>query len=222
MSATLRQLKLRSYTAYYNNSFLLRTEIVVNGQKTQVDINEKGWLTLNCRHPKAAVTFDSLIRQVDATLQQHFIHGVSQYWCEEMPLFQLKVTGPDDLRKLFSLEEQIQEDIALKFNDSITTLLQSSNPEAPPPGLSVMAKMEVFFLIPDNVNKDGKLIRVDKDNLLHCVDLLKESVVFDFGAVCRAYRVNPSREDKGNSYTTFDMCKLGMYVLILITQVHRG
>ena len=196
MSAVLRQLKLRSYTAYYNNAFLLRTEIAVNGQRTQVDINEKGWLTLNCRHPKAAITFDSLIRQVDATLQEHLIHGVSQYWCEDMPLFQLKVTGPDDLRKLFSLEEQIQEDIALKFNDSITTRLQLSDPEASP-RLSVMSKMEVFFLIPDNINKDAKLIRVDNDNLLHCMDLLKESVVFDFGAVCRAYRINPMCEDKG-------------------------
>ena len=206
MSVSSKQLKLpkhhrlRLHTTYYNNSFLLRTEIVVNGQRTQVDINEKGWLTLNCRHPKAAVTFDSLIRQVDSTFQQHLIHGVSQYWCEEMPLFQLKVSGPDDLRKLFALEEQIQDDIALKFNDSITTQLQSSNPETPPPRLRVLVKMEVFFLIPDNVKKDGKLIRVDKDNIVHCVDLLKESAIFEFDAVYRAYRINPTHEDKGSYF----------------------
>lgn len=115
-----------------------------------------------------------------------------------MPLFQLKVTRPDDLKKLFALEEQIQEDLALKFNDSLNTHLQLSNPEGPTPKLLVIVQMEVYFLIPDNVNKDGKLIRVCKDNLVHCVDLLKESAVFDFDAVCRAYCVNPTHEDKGN------------------------
>ena len=70
----------------------------------RVDINEKGWLTLNQRQlspltpssDKWMLPFNSII----------FIHGVSQYWCEEMPLFQLKVTGPDDLRKLFSLKDK--------------------------------------------------------------------------------------------------------------------
>ena len=192
-----KELKPQLHTTYYNSSFLLRTEISVNDQRTQVDINDKGWLTLNCRHPKAAVTFDSLIRQVDSTLQQHLIHGVSQYWCEEMPLFQLKVTGPDDLRKLFSLEEQIQEDLALKFNDSIKMHIKSSNSRVSCPRLGVQVHMEVYFLIPDNVNKDGKLIRVHKNNLLKCVELLKESTVFDFDAVYRAYRINPTQEDTG-------------------------
>ena len=194
MSSSI-QLKLLPYTTYYNNSFLLRTEIVVNGQRAQVDIDERGWLTLNCRYPKAAITFDSLIQQVNAILQNYLIHGVSQYWCEEMPLFQLKVSCPDDLKKLFSLEKEIQDELALKFNDSFKALLQSSKTSSP--RLVVTVQMEVYFLIPDSVRKDGKLIRVHKNNVIECMDLLAESAVFDIDAVYRAYRINPTQEDKG-------------------------
>ena len=198
MSASLGQLsqQLRPHTTFYNNCFLWRTKIIVNGQDAQVGVNENGWLTLNCRHPHVGITFDSLIRRVDEILHSHGIHGVSQYWCEDMPLFQLKVTGPSDLRKLFSLEKKLQKDLAVMMNKEMKGLLQTSNPDASP-RLLVQVASEIYLLTPNNVEKNGKLMKINKKNFMSGMDLFAGSAVFDFGALFRAYRINPAQEDEG-------------------------
>ena len=198
LSKSLGQLsqRLRPYTTFYNNSFLWCTKIAVNGQSTQVGVNEDGWLTLNCCQPQVSITFDSLIRHVDRILHSHGVHGVSQYWCEENPLFQLKVSSPRDLRKLLSLEKKIQKDLALVMSREMKALLQASNPDATCQFL-VQVASEIYLLIPDNVIKDGKLLRINKKNVMAGMNLLAGSAVFDFGALFRAFRINPQLEDNG-------------------------
>ena len=110
--------------------------IAVNGQSAQVGVSEDGWLTLNCRQPQVGMTFDSLIWHVDGILHSHGVHGVSQYWCEENPLFQLKMSRPDDLRKLFRLEKEIQKELALVINREMKVQLQKRDPSASPQSLS--------------------------------------------------------------------------------------
>ena len=198
MSSSLKHLsqRLRPHTTFYKNFFLWRLMIAVNGQNAQVGVNEDGWLTISCRQPKVGITFDSLIRHVDMILHSHGIHGVSQYWCEENPLFQLKVSGPDDLRKLFRLEKKIQKDLVLMINREMKAQLQESDPDASPHFL-VQVASEIYLLIPNTPVKDGKLIRISKKNFLSGMDLLAGSAVFDFGALFRAYRINPTQEDSG-------------------------
>lgn len=126
--------KLSIRTSLYNKFFLLRLEIFINGQPAQVEADRKGWLTLYCRNPKVGVTFESLLAFVNNVLQQYGLHGVSNYWCEEVPLFELKISSHDDLTKLFDLEKKIQEDIASKIKghmaqtkaESLTTTLDIS------------------------------------------------------------------------------------------------
>ena len=198
MSASLEQVsqRLRPHTTFYNNYFLWRLLITVNGQSAQVGVSEDGWLTLNCRQPQVGMTFDSLIGHVDRILHSHGVHGVSQYWCEENPLFQLKVSRPEDLRKLFRLEKKIHADLALMINREMTGKLQEGDPDASPQ-LLVQVASEIYLVIPDNVVKDGKLVGINKKNFMSGMDLLAGSAVFDFGAVFRAYRFNPSQEDSG-------------------------
>ena len=193
------QLKLRHpiRTTYYKNFFLLRTEIVVNGQHTQVGVNEKGWLTLNCRNPNVGVTFDSLVTDVSEVLQQHGLPAVSNYWCEEVPLFELKGTSQNELQKLLNLEGKIREELALKINSRMKAQLEHSASAAPPPDLHVVVEPQLYLIIPDHTHMDGKPIRIENKNFAECMALFGESGLFDFGAVFRASRANLERQDTG-------------------------
>ena len=185
------------HTAYYKNFFLLRTEIVVNDQQAQVGINEEGWLTLNCRNPKLGVTFDSLVTDVNEVLQQHGLHGVSNYWCEEVPLFELKGTSQNELEKLLSLEGEIQEELALKIRTRMKDLLQHSTATDSSSDLHILVHPQLYLLIPDYAHMDGRPIHINKGNFSECMALFGESRLFDFGAVFRAARTNQSKEDTG-------------------------
>ena len=133
----LLKLKHPIRTTYYKNFFLLRTEVVVNDHHAQVGVDEKGWLTFNCRNPSVGVTFDSLVTDVSEVLQQHGLLAVSTYWCEEVPLFELKVTSRNELQTLLNLEGKIREELALEdklTNESSTGTLRSQRwPSSRPP-----------------------------------------------------------------------------------------
>ena len=194
----LLKLKHPIRTTYYKNFFLLRTVVVVNGQHAQVGVDEKGWLTLNCRNPSIGVTFDSLVTDVSEVLQQHGLPAVSNYWCEEVPLFELKGTSRDELQKLLNLEGEIREELALKINSRMRAELEPSDPSAaPPPDLHVLVEPQLYLIIPDHTHMDGKPIRIENKNFAECMALFGESGVFDFGGVFRASRDNPERQDTG-------------------------
>ena len=199
MSAQQEQLqpKLRHpiRTTYYKNFFLLRTVVLVNGQHAQVGVNEKGWLTLNCRNPSVGMTFDSLVTDVSEVLQQHGLPAVSNYWCEEAPLFELKV---NELQKLLILEEKIREELALKINLRMRAQLEPSASAGPPPDLHVLVEPQLYLIIPDHTHMDGKPIRIEHTNFADCMALFWESGMFNFGVVFRASLANPERQDKGS------------------------
>ena len=214
----LLKLKHPIRTTYYKNFFLLRTVVLVNGQHAQVGVDEKGWLTLNCRNPSVGVTFDSLVTDVSEVLQQHGLPAVSNYWCEEVPLFELKGTSRDELQKLLNLEGKIREELALKINSRMRAQLEPSDPSAaPPPDLHVLVEPQLYLIIPDHTHMDGKPIRIENKNFTECMALFGESGVFDFGAVFRASRANPERQDKGSYMQYFYlMCEqLSLCVRVL-------
>ena len=199
MEISATQLQQKSphlhHTTYYKNFFVMRTIIVVNGQQAQVGVDNEGWLTLSCRNPKVGVTFDSLVTDVNEVLQQHGLHGVSNYWCEEVPLFELKGTSQKELEKLLNLEGEIREQLALKINTRMKALLQHSATSSP--SLHVLVQPQLYLLIPDYTHMDAKPIQIKKANFAECMALFSESRLFDFGAVFRASRDNPSRKDTG-------------------------
>ena len=201
MSVQQEQLKLKLKhpirTTYYKNFFLLRTVVLVNGQPAQVGVNENGWLTLNCRNRSVGVTFDSLVTDLSEVLQQHGLPAVSNYWCEEVPLFELKVPSQNELQKLLNLEGKIRKELALKINSRMRAELESLASAGPPPDLHVLVEPQLYLIIPDHTHMDGKPIRIENKNFAECMTLFGESGVFNFGAVFRALRDNPERQDTG-------------------------
>ena len=200
--------KLPIHTVFHNNFFLLRTEVVINGQYAEVGSNRKGWLTLNSCNPKVAVTFDSLVNDVNEVLQGNGMEGVTNYWCEEVPLFEVKVSSKGDLKRLLHFRDKLKERLASKIATRMTAQLQAPNHSAPPPSLHVQVQSQVYLLIPDSQRKDGRIIEVTKDNIEPCMNLCmhEDNAVFDFAALFKRFHENPSREDKGINTLVYCLC----------------
>ena len=196
-------LKLSIHTSYFSNFFILRTEVVINGQLAVVGADEKGWLTLNSRYPEVEVTFDSIVSDVNEILQSHGLEGVTNYWCEEVPLFEVKVSSQKDLKCLLKVVEKVKEELSSMIAKRMAAQLQSPDASAPPPGLHVLVQPHVYLLIPDSHNMDGRVIKVTKDNIASCIALCADGNVFNFGAFFRAFRANPNRVDEGIRNKTF-------------------
>lgn len=221
MTVTVEQLKeklkLPIRTTFYSNLFLLRTEVVINGQCAVIGADEKGWLTLNSRYPQVGVTFDSLVTDVNDVLQRHGMEAVTNYWCEEMPLFELKVSSQDSLKRFLRLEEKIKEELASKIASRMTAQLQSPDSSILSPSLHVLVQPRVYLLVPDYTTSNGKTIPIKKENITASMKLFGDSNVFDFGALFRAARTNPTMEDTGiiinvDTYIMNEHCKSYNYI----------
>ena len=143
------------------------------------------------------MTFDSLVTDVSEVLQQYGLPAVSNYWCEEVPLFELKGTSRNELQKLLNLEGNIREELALKINSRMRAQLEPSGSATPPPDLHVLVEPQLYLISPDHTYMDGIPIRIENKNFAECMALFGESGVFDFGAIFRASRDNPERQDTG-------------------------
>lgn len=205
VSATKLQQKAQHliHYNYYKNFFLLRTEILVNGEQTQLDTDERGWLTINSQNMKIGVTFDSLVTDMNDALHQYGLHGVSNYWCEEVPLFELNGFSPTELERFLNMQSDICDKLALKISIRMKDILQELTTKTAgvfSPALNVEVKPELYLIIPDYEEMDGRPVRLTEANFTECMDLFGSSGVFDFGAIFRAYRSNPSRDDTGIIY----------------------
>ena len=188
------------HTTYYSNFFLLRTKISINGELAQVGVDKRGWLTLNSRDQEVSVTFDSLVTDVNDVLQQHGLHGVSNYWCEEVPLFELRGTSQDELGTFLRVEGKIRRQLGQKIQTRMNTILEERASSAHADfslDLTVVVEPELYLIIPDQGSKDGKPIQITEENFAECMALFGRSKMFDFGSIFRAARANPRREDTG-------------------------
>jgi len=70
------------------------------------------------------------------------------------------------------------------------------------PSLHVLVQPRVYLLIPDYTTKNGKTIQIKKENVTASMTLFGDSSMFDFGALFRALRTNPTMEDTGISYSS--------------------
>ena len=194
MSVSEVQLKLRPHTTYYKNFFLFRVPIIISGQPAQVGIDDRGWLALNSRYPGVGVTFDSLIHDVREVLQEHGAGDVSNFWCEEAPLFELKITTPNELKKLLTCEK-IKSKLASRIATRMMAQLQPPDHCAsPPPSLHVQVQPQVHLLIPGK-ESDGNAILINEENMGECMAMCKGSGV-NMGAFFRALRTPQPKKDE--------------------------
>ena len=182
----LTQLRSSPHTAYHLNIFLLRVHLTINDQPAQIS-SDRGHLTIGSRYPPVSITFDSLTTEVETIVKKYDLKGVSNYWCEDVPLFELKVPSHEDLKRLLRSEERVQKDLETRITAMLTQQQQQS-PEPVEP-VAVYADAEVYMLTPLPEGKDASITRVTSENLAKCTTEWRESEVFNFGALFRAFRM---------------------------------
>ena len=182
-SSDLPKLRSSPYTTYHLNIFLLRVHLTINDQPAQITISNDGHLTIGCRYPPVSFTFNSLTTEVETIVQKYGLEGVSNYWCEDVPLFELKVPSQDGLKRLLRSEERVQKDLESR----ITAMLAQQ--QQLPESVAVYADAEVYMLTPLPEGKDASITRVTSENLAKCTTEWKESEVFNFGTLFRAFRM---------------------------------
>ena len=157
-----------------------------SGQPTQIT-SDDGHLTINCHYPSVSISFDSLITEVDTVMKKYGLEGVSNYWCEDVPLFELKLSSEDCLKRLLHSEEKVQNELASRI--AAVLLAQQQQQKSANP-VAVCAVTEVYMLTPRPETKDAHIIRVSPQNLAACISLWRESEMFNFGALFRAFRMD--------------------------------
>ena len=182
-SSDLTQLRSSPHTAYHQSLFLLRVHLTINDQPAQIS-SDRGHLTIGSRYPPVSITFNSLITEVDTIVQNYGLERVSNYWCEDVPLFELKVPSHEDLKRLLRSEEKVQKELETR----ITAMLTQRQQQSPEP-VAVYADAEVYMLTPRPERKDASITRVTSENLAKCTTEWRESEVFNFGALFRAFRM---------------------------------
>ena len=110
------QLRFTTRTTYYNNLFLLRTLISINGQLAEIGCSVAagtGKLTLNCRYPSVSIAMDSISAELTPILKKNGVYEVTNFWCDgEVPLFGIAFSSQYGLKKLLRCTEKMQAELA--------------------------------------------------------------------------------------------------------------
>ena len=185
---------LKTCTSFKSAFFLLRVPIIINGKPATIGTC-KGMLTLNSDHPSLNITFDSLFNDVSAVVKKYGKLHITNNWCEDVPLFELKFSTPAQMKRFVRSAEEVQNELESMISAKLTEKQGASDPSSVHPLPPVEVPSEVFLLTPGYANKDSDLVLVTSDNLSTCLTLWKESEVFiNFRACFRAYRTRQADE----------------------------
>ena len=179
------------HTAYHLSFFLLRVPLSIGGQAAQITVSGGGHLAISCRYPPVSITFDSLTTEVDTIVKKCGVKGVSNYWCEDVPLFELKLSSQDGFKRFLRSQERVQNELASRIAAMLAQQHKSSGP------VVVTAHTEVYMLTPRPERKDARIVRVSSEKELDtCTTLWRESEVFNFGALFRAFSKDTPNQGK--------------------------
>ena len=171
------------HTTYYQSFFILRVPLVINDQPAQIS-SDDGHLTISCWYSSVTITFDTLTTEVNAVVKKYGLEGVSNYWCEDVPLFELKLSSHENLKRFlpFHSEGKVQSELASRIATMLTQQWKLPNLGA------VSVHTEVYMLTPHPERNHASIIQVTSQNLAKCIATWRESKVFDFGTLFRAFR----------------------------------
>jgi len=205
-------LQLTTHTTYYSSFFLLRTPVTINGQPAQVGCSSDGELTLSCRYPSLSLPLHSIRASLEEVVKTHGISRVGDIHCEEVPLFPVSFSSENNLRKFLINRDSAQQQLESLFpvrlptrhqqsasdwstpdqqpsSDQSTSDLQPTSSQQPASNqLPTHVQLQLFLVSPDAVTKDARVVEVTLENHSACMALFKESEMFDYWSLFRAYR----------------------------------
>ena len=199
--------KLRQFpvhTTYYNSFFILRTEVILNGQPAEIGCSDDSELTLCCRYFPLPGTYStaklsvSIQRFVESIVKNNGVHETGNFFCEDSPLFQVTFSSESKLKKFLQSKQKIEEKLSSLLSQNLKTPQQAVAAATLVP---TRVNATLFLMTPDAATKNCAQPReVTLENHSSCMAVWKESEVFDFGDVFRVYRTDPAKlQDQGNA-----------------------
>ena len=180
-------LNLKRFTSLKNAFFLLRVPLTISGQPATIG-GSQGKLTLtDSEYPDLKITFDTLFKYVSAVVKKYGI-SVTNSWCDDAPLFEIKHSTLEGMKKFIRSAEKVQNELASRISAHFTERPVASHPCTTHP--LVMVPTKVFLLTPDPINKNAGLELVTPENLSTCLVQWEESEIFKFADLFRAYRTD--------------------------------
>ena len=133
--------------------------------------------------------------KLEGILRKYGVSHLVNVWCEEVLLLHITFSSEHGLRRLLRQREKAQNELASLLSAELIVQYKASNAakaETPLLSLPTVVEMKVFLVRPDTVKNTAQVEPVSLANHSACMALWKESEMFDFSSLFRAYRVNPS------------------------------
>lgn len=169
----------KNHKTYFRGFFLLRVLVIIDGQPAQI---EQGWLTFRSSTTKVAVTFYDLCAKVSAAMQKYSIQ-ITNYFCDDAPLFQLNVSSASHLQKLLDSMSKLQEELTTQ----ISLLFKKKT--------QVHLLPQVYLILPSASNSNGKIIHVTADNAVQSMALWEGSAAFTFQDIFQQWNDYSSKNE---------------------------
>lgn len=74
---------------FYNDLFVLKTTVTINGQPAEIDFSTSGEVLLKCRYPERSFPFSGASSQLEGLLKKHGVCQISNVWFDAAPCIQV-------------------------------------------------------------------------------------------------------------------------------------
>ncbi len=186
------RVRFTPYSTYYSSFFLLRTSVTIYEQQAVIDYTS-GELSLSCRNPSLSVPFPSISAKLEDTLKKYGVSHVGSFFCEDVPLYQVSFPSEYNLRQFLRVRSTVQSELASLFSEAFSEVQAAASPTVSSQPVPTAVQTHLFLVSPDALKKDAQIDNVTLENCSTSMTLWKESELFDFGALFRVYRLDPSK-----------------------------
>ena len=194
------------HTSYYNDFFLLRTKVLVNGENTKIgSVREGGYEgpALNFCHSCSNIStkLHVIAGTVSPTLVQYGVYHVDTFYYEQSPLFHVVFSSESCLKNFIlaigEVKSALESKLQFLFSSDLKSLQKSPQP------LNVEIQPDLFLVSPNQQERNrADLHLVTIQNCSNFVTRWKNSKLFDFGSLY---------EEKGMCISNYPLVNLKQF-----------
>ena len=173
------------HTSYYNDFFLMRTRVLVNGETTEIRSVREGKYegpVLNFCHSGSTVStkLSSISKTVSPILVQYGVYHVDTFYYEQSPLFHVVFTSESCLKSFILAIGELKSALEPKLKSLFSNNLKTESVQQ----LTVEVQPELFLISPNHhLTKGAEVHLVTAENCPTFVARWKDSKLFEFGAL---------------------------------------
>lgn len=212
--ATLERVEIKTdpdfmiHTSYYDDFFLLRTRVLVNGRDTEIrSIKDDKHVLVYFRRSGSATSMSLLliVNTVSAVLQQYGVYRVHNFYYEQSLLFHVVFSSELCLKNFILAMGEVK--CALEPELQSLFVQERESPQQ----LTVEVQPDLFLVSPNRQQetKGADLNVVTIENYSTFLTRWKDSKLFDFGSLHQEKRQSHSKLFKGSLSYSMHAANMG-------------